>query len=143
MYENFPFWATFFKELRLPRDAVPTVQPARSTSWASRSIPSESECYPAKLAHGHISWLIKQGCDVYLLSVYSLRAERGSGSAGNHYNCPMVTSYSENIKNNMEELKAENVKFLNPFMAFTSEAVLSKQLQEVFKKEFDIPESET
>ena len=63
--------------------------------------------------------------------------------AGNHYNCPMVTSYSENIKNNMEELKEKNVKFLNPFMAFTSEAVLSKQLQEVFKKEFDIPESET
>ena len=63
--------------------------------------------------------------------------------AGNHYNCPMVTSYSENIKNNMEELKEKDVKFLNPFMAFTSEEILSKQLQEVFKKEFDIPESET
>ena len=63
--------------------------------------------------------------------------------ANNHYNCPIVASYAENIKNNMEELKEKNVKFLNPFMAFTSEAVLSKQLQEVFKKEFDIPESET
>ena len=55
----------------------------------------------------------------------------------------MVTSYSENIKNNMEELKEKNVKFLNPFMAFTSEEILSKKLQEVFKQEFDIPESET
>ena len=55
----------------------------------------------------------------------------------------MVTSYSENLKNNMEELKEKNVKFLNPFMAFTSEEILSKQLQEVFKKEFDIPEAET
>jgi len=48
--------------------------------------------------------------------------------AGNHFNCPMVTSYAENIKNNVEELTEYNVRFLNPFFAFTNEEVLTKQL---------------
>ena len=141
MYENFPYWATFFKELGF-RVMLSPQSSHQIYELGIETIPSESECYPAKLAHGHISWLIKR--DVPFIFYPCIPYERKEvPGAGNHYNCPMVTSYSENIKNNMEELKEKNVKFLNPFMAFTSEAVLSKQLQEVFKKEFDIPESET
>ena len=141
MYENFPYWATFFKELGF-RVMLSPQSSHQIYELGIETIPSESECYPAKLAHGHISWLIKR--DVPFIFYPCIPYERKEvPGAGNHYNCPMVTSYSENIKNNMEELKEKNVKFLNPFMAFTSEAVLSKQLQEVFQKEFDIPESET
>ena len=141
MYENFPYWATFFKELGF-RVMLSPQSSHQIYELGIETIPSESECYPAKLAHGHISWLIKR--DVPFIFYPCIPYERKEvPGAGNHYNCPMVTSYSENIKNNMEELKEKNVKFLNPFMAFTSEAVLSKKLQEVFKKEFDIPESET
>ena len=141
MYENFPYWATFFKELGF-RVMLSPQSSHQIYELGIETIPSESECYPAKLAHGHISWLIKR--DVPFIFYPCIPYERKEvPGAGNHYNCPMVTSYSENIKNNMEELKEKNVKFLNPFMAFTSEAVLSKQRQEVFKKEFDIPESET
>ena len=141
MYENFPYWATFFKELGF-RVMLSPQSSHQIYELGIETIPSESECYPAKLAHGHISWLIKR--DVPFIFYPCIPYERKEvPGAGNHYNCPMVTSYSENIKNNMEELKEKNVKFLNPFMAFTSEAILSKQLQEVFKKEFDIPESET
>ena len=141
MYENFPYWATFFKELGF-RVMLSPQSSHQIYELGIETIPSESECYPAKLAHGHISWLIKR--DVPFIFYPCIPYERKEvPGAGNHYNCPMVTSYSENIKNNMEELKEKNVKFLNPFMAFTSEEILSKQLQEVFKKEFDIPESET
>ena len=141
MYENFPYWATFFKELGF-RVMLSPQSSHQIYELGIETIPSESECYPAKLAHGHISWLIKR--DVPFIFYPCIPYERKEvPGAGNHYNCPMVTSYSENIKNNMEELKEKNVKFLNPFMAFTSEEILSKQLQEVFKKEFDIPEAET
>ena len=141
MYENFPYWATFFKELGF-RMMLSPQSSHQIYELGIETIPSESECYPAKLAHGHISWLIKR--DVPFIFYPCIPYERKEvPGAGNHYNCPMVTSYSENIKNNMEELKEKDVKFLNPFMAFTSEEILSKQLQEVFKKEFDIPESET
>ena len=34
------------------------------------------------------------------------------------------------------------MRFLNPFMAFTNEEILSKQLVDCFKKEFHIPEAE-
>ena len=70
------------------------------------SIPSESECYPAKLAHGHISWLIHQNVDFIFYP--AIPYERNEfPDANNHYNCPIVTSYSENIKNNVEKLRVD------------------------------------
>ena len=56
-----------------------------------------------------------------------------------HYNCPIVTSYAENIKNNVEEIKSENIDFRNPFLSFESEDILAKRLKEVFP---DIPAGE-
>ena len=140
MYENYPFWATFFKELGF--SVVLSPQSTRKIyELGIDSIPSESECYPAKLAHGHISWLISKEVDFIFYP--AIPYERNEfPDANNHYNCPIVTSYSENIKNNVDEITNGEVRFLNPFMAFTSEEVLSKQLVDVFKKEFDIPESE-
>ena len=67
------------------------------------SIPSESECYPAKLAHGHVQWLINEG--VKHIFYPSIPYERNEfADADNHYNCPIVTSYPENIKNNMDAI---------------------------------------
>ena len=66
------------------------------------SIPSESECYPAKLAHGHISWLLKQGVKFIFYPCIPYERNEDPGAV-NHYNCPIVTSYAENIKNNVDE----------------------------------------
>ncbi len=141
MYENYPFWATFFKELGFR--VILSPQSSRQVyELGIETIPSESECYPAKLAHGHVSWLIKRGVKFIFYPCIPYERKEIDG-AGNHYNCPIVTSYAENIKNNMEELAENNVRFMNPFMAFTDEKVLSRQLAIEFKKEFDIPESET
>lgn len=140
MYENYPFWAVFFK--RLGFQVV--LSPASSRKiyeLGIESIPSESECYPAKLAHGHVTWLIKNG--VKFIFYPCIPYERNeTPDANNHYNCPIVTSYAENIKNNVEEIKTENIKFMNPFMAFTNKEVLTKRLVEEFKNEFGIPEAE-
>ena len=136
MYENYPFWAVFFKEL-----GFRTVLSPQSTrniyELGIESIPSESECYPAKLVHGHIAWLIKQGVkDIFYPCIPYERNE--TPDAGNHYNCPMVTSYAENIKNNVEELAEEHIHFMNPFFAFTNEEVLTKQLIVKMGKEYQI-----
>ncbi len=140
MYENFPFWAVFFKKLRF--HVVLSPQSTRKIyELGIESIPSESECYPAKLVHGHVSWLIHQG--VKFIFYPCIPYERNeTPEAGNHYNCPMVTSYAENIKNNVEALKEEKVRFLNPFMAFTSEEILTRALVAEFTKAFDIPAAE-
>ena len=140
MYENFPFWAVFFRELGFK--VVLSPQSSRKIyELGIESIPSESECYPAKLAHGHIEWLIKN--DVKFIWYPCIPYERNeTPDSNNHYNCPIVTSYAENIKNNVEELESEHIKFLNPFMALTSYETISARLADVFTAEFDIPKAE-
>ncbi len=116
MYENYPFWFTFFTQLGY-RVVLSPSSNRKIYELGIESIPSESECYPAKLAHGHVTWLIKQG--VRFIFYPSLFYERNEfQDANNHYNCPIVTSYSENIKNNVEEISDGSIEFRNPFMSF-------------------------
>ena len=123
MFENYPFWFTFFTKLKYEVILSPT-STRKIYELGIESIPSESECYPAKLAHGHVSWLIKKG--VKFIFYPCVPYERNEfPDAVNHYNCPIVTSYAENIKNNVDELKDPSIKFMNPFMAFTTEAILT------------------
>ena len=113
MYENYPFWFTFFTKLGY-RVVLSPQSTRKIYELGIESIPSESECYPAKLAHGHISWLIKKGIKFIFYPCVPYE-HKEIDNTNNHYNCPIVTSYAENIKNNVEELKTENIDFRNPF----------------------------
>ena len=139
-YENYPFWATFFKALGF--SVVLSPQSTRDIyEMGIESIPSESECYPAKLAHGHIAWLIGQHVDwIFYPCIPYERNE--FPDANNHYNCPIVTSYAENIKNNVDEITSGEVRFVNPFLTFASKHALTDKLCEVFDAEFSIPADE-
>ena len=139
MYENYPFWFTFFNELGYRVELSPASS-RKIYELGIESIPSESECYPAKLAHGHISWLIKQGLKFIFYPCVPYERQEIDG-ANNHYNCPIVTSYAENIKNNVEELKDNNINFMNMFLSFTNKETVSKRLVEEFVK-MDIPAAE-
>ena len=137
MFENYPFWYTFFTELKYQVVLSPT-STRKIYELGIESIPSESECYPAKLAHGHVTWLIRNG--VKFIFYPCIPYERNEfPDAVNHYNCPIVTSYAENIKNNVDELNDPSITFRNPFMAFTSEEILTSRLVEEFP---DIPAAE-
>ena len=137
MFENYPFWYTFFTELKYQVVLSPT-STRKIYELGIESIPSESECYPAKLAHGHVTWLIRNG--VKFIFYPCIPYERNEfPDAVNHYNCPIVTSYAENIKNNVDELNDPSITFRNPFMAFTSEEILTNRLVEEFP---DIPDAE-
>ena len=130
LYENYPFWYTFFTKLGYEIVLSPS-STHKIYELGIESIPSESECYPAKLAHGHIKWLLDKG--VSYIFYPSIPYERNEvDGANNHYNCPIVTSYPENIKNNVEELKDPNIIFENPFMSFESKDILSNRLVDIF-----------
>ena len=140
LYENYPFWATFFRELGFCAVLSP---------WSSRkiyelgmeSIPSESECYPAKLSHGHVEWLISQGIKtIFHPCVYYEHKE--IATAQNQYNCPIVVSYAENIKNNVEAITRGDVRLVRPFMAFTTERIAADRLVTICREEWSIPEKE-
>ena len=141
IYENYPFWATLFKELGFR--VVLSPPSSRSVyELGMESIPSESECYPAKLAHGHIQWLINQGIEtVFYPSVFYERQE--DPAAQNHYNCPMVVANPENIGNNVEDITSGKARLLKPFLAFSDEKAAASSLSKYFKETLDIPAAQT
>ena len=137
MYENYPFWFTFFTKLKY-RVILTPASSHKMYELGIESIPSESECYPAKLAHGHVTWLIRQGIkEIFYPSIPYERKE--FPDANNHYNCPIVTSYPENIKNNIDELRDGSIRFRHPFLNFESPETITLGLTKEFP---EIPASE-
>ena len=130
MYEDYPFWFTFLTNLGF-RVILSEKSNRKTYEKGMESMPSESVCFPAKLSHGHIVGLITQGINTifYPCVPYSRKEYK---QADNHYNCPIVISYSEVLKNNIEELKNKDIKFLNPFLPFDA-----KNLSETM---IDLPE---
>ena len=140
MYENYPYWATFFKELGF-RTVLSPFSSRAIYEKGMDSIPSESECYPAKLSHGHVQWLFEQGVKtVFHPCVFYEYQE--TPDADNHYNCPMVASYAENLKNNVEAVTSGQMRYLRPFIAFTSEKTAADRLVKFCKQEWNIPARE-
>ncbi len=132
MYEDYPFWFTFFTKLGY-RVVLSPLSNRKIYELGIESIPSESECYPAKLAHGHISWLLNQKVDfIFYPALFYERNE--FADANNHYNCPIVTSYSENIKNNVEEITGGKAILRNPFMSFRDLKTISEALAAEFSE---------
>ncbi len=131
LYENYPFWFTFFTELGYSVKLSP--RSSRDVySMGMETMPSESVCYPAKIAHGHISALIESG--VKFIFYPCLPYERKEdGNADNHYNCPVVGSYPEVIRLNMrDEFVANDVTFAAPFLPIAT----PKRMKARLKKEF-------
>ena len=131
MYENYPFWFTLLTNLGFRVELSP-VSSKSIYELGIETIPSESACYPAKIAHGHIMALINRGIkNIFYPCIPYERIE--FKDANNHYNCPMVTSYPEVIRNNMDVLKEKNIKFIQPFLNLEEKDVLSERIVEEFK----------
>lgn len=140
IYENYPFWFTFFTQLGF-RVVLSPASTRKIYELGIESIPSESECYPAKLVHGHVQWLINQGIEhIFYPSIPYERNE--FEDANNHYNCPIVTSYPENIKNNMDPIVNGSVDFIHPFLSFKNEKTIAYRLHEELGEKFHLSEKE-
>ena len=136
MYENYPFWFTLFTKLGF-RVLLSPQSSKKIYEMGIDTIPSESACYPAKLVHGHIAWLIAAKPDfIFYPCIYF--EQREVKSANNHYNCPIVTSYPEVIKNNVDALKTKDIPFINPFFNFDDRKGLYKRIYEEIGTRFNI-----
>ena len=140
MYEDYPFWFTFLTSLGFR--VILSEKSTRATyEKGMESMPSESVCYPAKLSHGHIESLLQQGIKTifYPCMPYSRKEYE---KADNHYNCPIVISYSEVLKNNVEGLKNAEIKFINPFLPFDKKNLVKKVLELDEFKQYKFTKSE-
>lgn len=135
MYENYPLWFTFFTKLgfrvRLsPRSSRAIYEKGLET------IPSESVCYPGKISHGHVESLLQQGIKFIFYPCVPYETKEDPG-AGNHYNCPIVTSYPEVLRNNVEQLRQDDsVLFMNPFLPVYDKQRLKERLFEELSLKF-------
>ena len=130
MYENYPFWFTFFTELGY-RVILSAPSTKELYALGMDTIPSESVCYPAKLTHGHITWLLKQGISrIFYPSIPYEKKE--DEKANNHYNCPIVTSYPEVMKANVDLIREMNVEYIHPFLPIFDKKRMFERLCEEF-----------
>ena len=140
MYEDYPFWFTFLTSLGF-RVILSEKTTRKTYEKGMESMPSESVCYPAKLSHGHIESLLDQGIKTifYPCIPYSRKEYE---KAENRYNCPIVISYSEVLKNNVEGLKNTNIKFINSFLPFEKKNLVKKILELDEFKEYNFTKAE-
>jgi predicted CoA-substrate-specific enzyme activase len=132
IYENYPLWYSIFTHLGF------RVQLSGRTSHKTYdkgidSIPSESVCYPAKLSHGHIMDLIEKGVHVIFYPDVAYE-QRENENSNNHFNCPIVTSYPEVIKNNVDAIIEGQVTYINPFVSLNNPKYLAKMLLDALKE---------
>ena len=131
MYENYPFWFTLLTSLGFSVK-LSAASSKKIYELGIETIPSESACYPAKLAHGHVINLINRGIKNIFYPCISYEKNEFK-DAQNNYNCPMVISYPEAIKNNMDELKSNDINFMEPFLSLNDDTELANRLVTEFK----------
>ena len=131
MYELFPFWHALFTKLGFQVIQSPESDHALYAS-GQRSIPSDTACYPAKLMHGHVEWLLRQNVDAifYPCMSYNLDEHRGD----NHYNCPVVAYYPEVLRLNVPGLK--QTKFISDYLGIHRPKDFEKKFPAILEKYF-------
>ncbi len=138
MYENIPLWATFFKELGF-KVVLSDESNKKMYLKGQHTIPSDTVCYPAKLAHGHIENLISKNIEHIFYPCMSYNFDEGISD--NCFNCPVVAYYPELLKTNVKELNSNN--FMMEYLSLNNKKLLSKQLYEILNKIFgDIKQKE-
>ena len=136
MYEQLPMWDTFFEELGFAVEISPfsTRDLYRN---GQKSIPSDTACYPAKLMHGHIDYLLKKNVDFifYPSESYNVNEKRSD----NYFNCPVVAYYGELLKNNDPRLNKDN--FIDPFVNLNATKKSVKAIKDSLNK-YDLSEKD-
>ena len=137
MYELLPFWHTFFTNLGF--EVVTSGFSNRKIfTLGQHTIPSDTECYPAKLVHGHIEKLLNDGIATifYPCMTYNVNENKGD----NHYNCPIVAYYPENIKNNVS--KINEINFISDYLSLNNPILLEVRLYEILNRYFKVGKKE-
>ena len=135
MYELFPFWYSFFTNLGFEVHSSGFTD-SHTYQQGQYSIPSDTVCYPAKLVHGHIEKLIKDKFKIIFYPCMSYNYDEKLGD--NHFNCPIVAYYPENIINNVEALAdEESIKFISDFISINNPKIFNEKMLIILSKYFN------
>ena len=134
MYEDYPFWFTFFTRMGW-RVVLSPMSSKELYEKGMDTISSDTACYPAKLVHGHIKTLVEMG-EKWIFYPCINYEQKEDPNAPNHYNCPIVATYPEVIANNMNELfEEEGVTFTHDFLPYDDDKRLADRLYEILSEQ--------
>lgn len=132
MFELFPFWYTFFTQLGF--EVVRSPYSTRKLYLGGQhTIPSDTVCFPAKLMHGHIQWLIDNGIKNIFYPCMSYNFDEHKGD--NHYNCPVVAYYPEVVRANVRDI--QKVNFFCEYLGIDRRKDFPYKMYEHLLKYFD------
>ncbi len=137
MYENLPFWYAVFTKLNF--EVVLSPESSRKLYLrGQRTIPSDTVCYPAKLLHGHVAYLVDEDVDAIFYPCMSYNFNEQISD--NNYNCPVVAYYPELLAANVKELS--KTRFLNPYAGLHRPKDYERLGSQWFADAFRIPRHE-
>lgn len=129
MYDNLPFWHSFFTNLGF--EVVLSDRSSKALyAKGQHTISSDTICYPAKLVHGHIQSLIDKGIDTIFYPCMSYNVDEQMSD--NHFNCPVVAYYPEVIEGNMD---LEGITFLYPYVYLEDRHTFETKIFEYFRSQ--------
>ena len=130
MYEMLPFWNAFFTSLGYSIEVSP-FSSHELYEEGQHTIPSDTACYPAKLVHGHIEYLLKQNVDFIFYPCMTYNFDEGLGD--NYYNCPVVAYYPEVVSANIPHIDEHN--FFYPYIGVHRKRDLARKLTASFNEQ--------
>lgn len=131
MYELLPFWHKFFSSLGFSIMVSP-VSNGKTYASGQHTIPSDTVCFPAKLMHGHVEYLLKNGVKNIFYPCMSYNFDEKLGD--NHYNCPVVAYYPEVISANVKE--TENINFIKAYVGLHRRREFSGKIHKILNEYF-------
>lgn len=138
MYELLPFWQGLLNALGFKVIASP-IEDKAIYSLGQSTIASDTVCYPAKLMHGHIKWLLNHGIETIFYPCMTYNVDEHSTE--NCYNCPVVAYYPEALAANILDLS--KVNFLHEYLGLSNKKILAEKLLQIFQPNYpDITKNE-
>ena len=139
-WDSMPFWTTFFRALGY-RTALSHPSSRPQFEKGIPYVPSDTVCFPAKLAHGHIQDLVEQGVDcIFMPMVMEMPSE--SPKRASNYVCAVVKGYPLIIRNSEDPEKRWHTAFHTPMFHWHTPEDRKRQICDYMERAFSLPKAE-
>ena len=135
-WNSLPYWRTVFETLGFEVViSSPSTYETFETGLAG--VPSDTVCFPAKLAHGHVNELVRRGVDRVFMPMM-IRVPKENKSAQGAEVCPVVQGYPLVIHHSDEPTARHGVAFDHPALHFYNAKHRRKQTRQYFAETFGL-----
>ena len=137
-WESFPFWNSFFRSMGF-RVQLSAKSSLKMYEHGLSQIPSDTICFPSKLAHGHILDLIDKGVDRIFMPIMNRMIPEHEGENSFH-SCAVLKGYPMVLRTSDNPLEKFGIPMDTPVFHWTDKKARRKSLAEYMGQTFGIPE---